>query len=123
MDFINRNDVVALNSDFQTSYQLLWNENSKSERLTITKVQVFPGKTNSRHIHKSSEQIWIVLKGKGTLLLENDQTKEISEGDVVRFEDGETHGILNNSNDEFIYISVTSPPINFRYACDRKMSK
>ena len=37
-------------------------------------------------------------------------------GDVVRFADGDIHGLKNNSQDVFEYISVTSPPINFGYA-------
>jgi quercetin dioxygenase-like cupin family protein len=116
MDFICKQDIVALDSDFQVSYQLLWNENSASERMTITKVHVYPEKTNQRHQHESSEQVWIALKGKGVLLLANDETREFSEGDVVRFADGDMHGIYNNSDSEFVYISVTAPPINFRYA-------
>jgi quercetin dioxygenase-like cupin family protein len=79
-------------------------------------VHVFPGKTNNRHKHETSEQIWIALQGKGLLLLENDETREFAAGDVVRFADGDIHGFHNNSKDEFVYISVTSPPINFRYA-------
>ena len=116
MDFIHKKDIVALKSDFQESHQLLWNENSGSERITITKVHVYPGKTNGRHKHEHSEQIWIAIKGTGTLLLENNETKELNEGDVVRFADGDVHGITNHRNEEFVYISVTSPPINFRYA-------
>lgn len=52
----------------------------------------------------------------GTLLLDNEETKEFAEGDVVRFAEGDINGITNLSNEEFVYISVTSPPINFRYA-------
>jgi quercetin dioxygenase-like cupin family protein len=116
MDLIKKQDIVALESEFQVSHQLLWNENSHSERITITKVHVYPGKTNNRHRHETSEQIWIALKGKGSLLLDDNATLEFFEGDVVRFADGDTHGIMNTSDEEFIYISVTSPPINFRYA-------
>lgn len=116
MDFISKRDITILKSDFQDSHQLIWNENSSSERITITKVYVKPGKTNGRHKHEHSEQIWIAIKGTGTLLLDNDETKEFIEGDVVRFADGDIHGITNNSSEEFVYISVTSPPINFRYA-------
>lgn len=119
MEFISKDSIVALKSDFQDSYQLLWNENSFSERITITKVFVHPGKTNSRHTHEHSEQIWIAIHGTSTLLLADNCTKEFSEGDVVRFADGDIHGITNNMNEEFVYISVTSPPINFRYAYNR----
>ena len=116
MDFIPKASITALTSESQVSHQLLWNENSASERITITKVHVFPGKSNARHKHDTSEQIWIALKGRGRLLLEDGETKEFAEGDVVRFSDGDTHGIMNESDEEFVYISVTSPPINFRYA-------
>lgn len=119
MDFILKDSIKVLKTDFQDSYQLLWDENSNSKRVTITKVFVHPNKTNERHIHDFSEQIWIAIQGKGTLLLDNGETKEFSEGDVVRFEEKEVHGITNNSDDEFIYISVTSPPVNFRYAYDK----
>jgi len=116
MEFITKDSIVALDSDFQVSHQLLWGENSSSERITITKVHVYPGKINKRHKHETSEQIWIALEGKGLLLLADNETKEINEGDVVRFSDKEIHGIENNTEKEFIYISVTSPPVNFRYA-------
>jgi len=84
--------------------------------VTITKVQVKPNGTQPRHKHDSSEQIWVAVKGSGLLLLADDNTKEFNEGDVVRFADGDIHGLLNNTEEIFEYISVTSPPINFRYA-------
>jgi len=119
MDFISKDNITVLKADFQDSHQLIWNENSKSERITITKVYVHPGKTNTRHKHNYSEQIWIAIKGTGTLLLDDDKEKQFTEGDVVRFADGDIHGITNNMDEDFVYISITSPPINFRYAYDK----
>lgn len=119
MEFIKKDDITVLQSDYQDSLQLLWNENSKSERLSITKVYVYPGKSNLRHQHDHNEQVWIALYGTGTLLLANNGTQEFSAGDVARFSDNEVHGITNNMDEEFIYIAVTAPPINFRYAYNR----
>ena len=116
MEFIRKEDIAILTSDFQDSHQLIWSENSSSERITITKVYVHPGKVNCRHQHECSEQIWIAVHGIATLLLDHDNTMDFREGDVVRFADGDIHGVMNNMNEEFIYISVTSPPVNFRYA-------
>lgn len=118
MEFIQKEKITVLTSDFQDSHQLIWNENSDSERITITKVYVHPGKVNGRHKHEHSEQIWIALHGTATLLLENENTMEFREGDVVRFADGDVHGVANSMDEDFVYISVTSPPINFRYAYD-----
>ena len=38
---------------------------------------------------------------------------------VARFADGDTHGFTNTGDIPFVYISVTSPPINFREAYSR----
>lgn len=120
MEFIPKNQIKVLKSDFQDSHQLLWDENSQSKRVTITKVFVRPGKVNGRHKHDHSEQIWVALSGTGTLLLDDDKTMPFEAGDVVRFEEGDTHGIFNHSEEEFCYLSVTAPPINFRYAYEKE---
>lgn len=44
----------------------------------------------------------------------------LESGDVVRFADKDVHGLLNDSNDEFIYVSVTAPPIHFGYAYEKE---
>jgi quercetin dioxygenase-like cupin family protein len=116
VEFIKSDEVKTFVNDGFASEQLIFPENSDSERITITKVTVQPKAINSRHVHKTSEQIWIAVKGKGLLLLNDDKTKVFEKGDIVRFADGDVHGLENESDDIFQYISVTSPPINFRKA-------
>ena len=116
MELIKRNQIKILCNPGVDSAQLLNPENSKSERVTITKVTVQAGSEQPRHKHDTSEQIWIAVKGKGTLLLADDEEADFEEGDVVRFADGDIHGLKNQSQNVFEYISVTSPPINFAYA-------
>ena len=43
-------------------------------------------------------------------------TRPLKSGEVARFGGGEIHGFLNNSDQPFEYLSVTSPPIDFGYA-------
>ena len=102
------------------SRQILNDENSARTRVTITEVHLEPGAVQPRHSHASSEQIWYALKGTGQLLLADDKTMNFSAGDAVRFADGDIHGLYNNSDSEFVYISVTSPPINFGYAYEKE---
>jgi mannose-6-phosphate isomerase-like protein (cupin superfamily) len=45
-----------------------------------------------------------------------------SEGDIVRFEDGDLHGFENTGGTVFQYLSVTSPPVNFRAAYESAWS-
>ena len=116
MEFINSKDIINLTNPGVVSRQILNPDNSSSERVTITEVHLDVGASQPRHIHKTSEQIWYAVKGCGKLLLENNTEKAFQAGDVVRFADGDVHGLLNDGDTEFVYISVTAPPINFGYA-------
>ena len=62
------------------------------------------------------------MRGSGRLILDNGRTEQFFAGDFARFEDGELHGFENTGDGEFEYISVTSPPLNFRQAYDRDWS-
>ena len=116
MEFITSKKIKELSNPGVVSRQLLNPENSMSKRVTITEVHLIPGAKQPRHTHKSSEQIWYVIRGTGMLLLEGETEQEINTGDIVRFADNDVHGLFNSSADELVYISVTAPPINFSYA-------
>lgn len=116
MEFIDKDDVTALANPGVTSRQLLWPGNSSSTRVTITEVHLDPGASQPRHTHSSSEQIWYALHGSGTLLLAEESERAFEAGDIVRFADGDVHGLLNSGSEEFVYLSVTAPPMDFGYA-------
>ena len=120
MEFINRENVKELSNPGVVSRQLINPENSKSERVTITEVHLDVGACQPRHKHDTSEQIWYAIKGSGKLLLANDKEMVFKAGDVVRFAENDIHGLLNDGDAEFVYISVTSPPIDFGYAYKEK---
>lgn len=121
MEFISKDVIVGLQNPGVISKQLINPDNSDSKKVTITEVHLIPGVKQSRHSHESSEQIWYALKGEGRLLLANDKEQKFIAGDVVRFEKNEIHGLLNDSSEEFVYISVTTPPIDFSYAYKYKV--
>ncbi len=116
MEFVKSENIRELSNPGVVSRQLLNPENSESIRVTITEVHLIPNGEQPRHIHETSEQIWYATRGKGTLLLADEKEMEFIAGDVVRFADGDVHGLRNDSDEEFVYVSVTSPPINFNYA-------
>lgn len=122
MEIIHAGEAAIFSNSGIISHQLLFPENSRSKRVTVTRVTVAPGARNPPHRHASSEQIWVALRGKGQVLLDDDKTVPFSEGDVVRFEDNELHGFENLGGSEFEYLSITSPPVNFREAYARTWS-
>lgn len=121
MEFIRGETITELANPGVVSRQLLNPDNSSSERVTITQVHIEAGAYQPRHYHKASEQIWVAVKGTGKLLLDNNKEMNFSSGDVVRFADGDIHGLLNTGDSEFVYLSVTAPPIHFGYAYNEKM--
>jgi len=120
MEFIRSDSIKELVNPGVISRQLLNPENSDSKRVTITEVHLETGASQPRHTHDASEQIWYAVKGKGKLLLADDQEMPFQAGDVVRFADKDVHGLLNDGDMEFVYVSVTAPPINFGYAYQEK---
>ena len=75
-----------------------------------------PGSVSDRHAHERSEQIWIVERGEGILLLENEHSEVLRAGDIVRTPAGEIHGVANSGEEPLVYLAVTTPPQNFSYA-------
>ena len=75
-----------------------------------------PGSVSERHAHKLSEQIWIVERGEGTLLLENQQTEVLRAGDIVRTPASEIHGVANSGKEPLVYLAVATPPQDFSSA-------
>ena len=116
MEVIRAGEASTFSNSGISSQQLLFPENSRSRRVTVTRVIMPPGSRNPPHRHATSEQVWVALRGQGRLLLADAATLPFAAGDVVRFEENEFHGFENTGGSEFEYLSITSPPINFRDA-------
>ncbi|MBP3655404.1 MAG: cupin domain-containing protein [Clostridia bacterium] len=119
MEFISKDSITSLHNPGVVSRQLLCPENAPGARATITEVHLAPGGCQPRHTHPASEQTWVALRGAGRLLLADGQEAPFSAGDVVRFAEGDVHGLVNNGGGELVYLSVTAPPLSFAGAYER----
>jgi mannose-6-phosphate isomerase-like protein (cupin superfamily) len=107
------NNVTVLENPGKRSQQLVWPRNAPESAMTITRVTMDPGAISKPHAHAQSEQIWIVEAGSG-VLLGQEKRSELKAGDVIRTPAGEVHGIENTGDGPLIYLSVTTPPEDFR---------
>ena len=56
-----------------------------------------PGASIGEHGHDGTEEIYFVLEGKGTMILDG-QEYPIEAGDLALVESGHSHGIVNSSD-------------------------
>jgi quercetin dioxygenase-like cupin family protein len=116
MEFFTQAQFRTLFNPGVESVQLLSPHNSSASRITITRVTMQPGAGQPRHSHPASEQIWLAISGSGTLLLADGATRGFAAGEVARFAEGDVHGFENSTSERFVYMSVTTPPVDFAYA-------
>jgi quercetin dioxygenase-like cupin family protein len=109
-------DTTILENPGITSHQLIWPRNAPDAALTMTRVTVQPGATSRRHAHPHAEQVWLVEQGTATLLLADDQSAPIQAGDIIRTPPGEVHGLTNTGAGPFVYLTATTPPLDFTTA-------
>lgn len=116
VEVLTRADSTTLTRPGQTSVQLLWPGNSPQARVTLTLVTIPPGAMNRRHSHPDAEQIWIIEQGRAVLLLGEGQSRSVQAGEIVRTPAGAVHGLHNTGSQPFVYLAVTTPPVDFRGA-------
>ena len=95
--------------DGQVSYLLLASGQFGSQHLCITWVECQPGSQQPRHRHMTQEQVYVVVRGQGQMLL-GDQERDVGEGTMVFVPPGTEHAIRNTSSGLLVYVSATSPP-------------
>jgi quercetin dioxygenase-like cupin family protein len=103
-------DAEVLEGPGKRSAQIVSAHNAPEARITVTRVVLRPGAVSPRHHHDEAEQTWIIEGGVARLLTENGSSEELVAGDVVITKPGETHGIENTGTEDFVYLTVTTPP-------------
>lgn len=112
-------NVTVLKNRGKRSEQLVWPRNAPEASVTITRVT--PGSVSKQHAHSRSEQIWIVERGSGMLLLMGDKNQaELRTGDIIRTPPGDSHGIVNTGNEPLVYLAITAPPEDFTTAYEEE---
>ena len=120
MEIIRRETVPELSNPGVVSRQLLNPDSAPDAGVTVTEVRLEQGACQPRHSHGGSEQVWYATRGNGTLLLGDGREAPFRSGDVARFAAGEVHGVFNSGEGDFVYVSVTAPPLRFDAAYREK---
>jgi mannose-6-phosphate isomerase-like protein (cupin superfamily) len=76
---------------------------------SLAEATLEPDQATERHYHRSTEEIYFVLKGSGRVEVDGD-TRTVRRGDAVLIPPGAWHTIENNGSSELRILCCCSPP-------------
>ena len=76
---------------------------------SLAEATLEPGQASERHYHVTSEEIYVVTKGSGSLEIDG-ETRRVVRGDSVLIPAGARHTLENNGTSELVFLCCCSPP-------------
>jgi mannose-6-phosphate isomerase-like protein (cupin superfamily) len=115
--YVRRRDDAPRNERGGQVSRLLFAPQLGSAKLAVTWVRGEPGSQQGLHAHDHSEQIYVVIRGRG-LMIVDDEALEIEAGSAVLIQAGAKHAIRNTGIEPLEYISATAPPFPAEISSD-----
>jgi mannose-6-phosphate isomerase-like protein (cupin superfamily) len=81
-----------------------------ARNLSVTWLSVPVGAEQTLRSHEESEQVYVVVRGAGTMSVAGD-TQQVGEGDLILVPPATDHSVANNGDAELACVSVQSPPV------------
>jgi mannose-6-phosphate isomerase-like protein (cupin superfamily) len=95
----------------QVSYLLLAKGQFGSGNLAITWVEGGPGSEQPLHSHPASEQVYVIVRGRGVMKVGGEE-REVEAGTLVFIPRGTDHAIHNDGAEPLVFVSATAPPFD-----------
>ncbi len=81
-----------------------------SRHMTVTWIEVPSGVSQDLRTHEEAEQVYVVVRGTGTLSTTGD-TEELRPGDLALIPPASDHTIANEDDEPLALVSVQSPAV------------
>jgi mannose-6-phosphate isomerase-like protein (cupin superfamily) len=81
-----------------------------SRNLSVTWLEVPAGAQQRLHSHEEGEQVYVVVRGAGTMSVAGD-TQQVAEGDLILVPPATDHSVSNDGDVELACVSIQSPPV------------
>jgi len=93
-----------------------------SRHMTVTWIDVPSGVSQRLHSHEEAEQVYVVVRGTGTLTAAGD-TQTLEPGDLALIPPASDHTIANEADDPLALISVQSPAVSVEETFGRQLAE
>ncbi len=82
---------------------------AKAANQSVAEATVPVGSQTAAHLHRSSEEAYLVSAGRG-LLRVGDEERQVEAGDCAVIPPGEVHQLRNTGDSDLVVVCVCSPP-------------
>lgn len=93
-----------------------------SRHLTVTWLEVPPGASQALHSHEEAEQVYVVVRGTGTMSATG-EPETLEPGDLALIPPASDYTIANQGEDELALVSVQSPAVSVEETFGRQMAE
>jgi mannose-6-phosphate isomerase-like protein (cupin superfamily) len=92
-----------------------------SRNLSVNWLEVPPGASEGLRSHEEAEQVYVVVRGEGTMSATGD-TQQLSEGDLVLIPPATDHSVANDGTETLALVSVQSPAVSADELYSRRLA-
>ena len=93
-----------------------------SRHMTVTWIDVPSGVSQRLHSHEEAEQVYVVVRGTGTLTAAGD-TQTLEPGDLALIPPASDHTIANEAEEPLALVSVQSPAVSVEETFGRQLAE
>ena len=92
-----------------------------SRNMSVNWVEVPAGASEELRSHEGAEQVYVVVKGTGSMSATGD-TQRLSEGDLVLIPPATDHSVANDGDSPLALVSVQSPAVSADELYSRRLA-
>lgn len=93
-----------------------------SRHMTVTWMDVPTGVSQQLHSHEEAEQVYVIVRGEGTLSAAGD-TQTLVPGDLALIPPATDHVIANEGSEQLSLVSVQSPAVSVEETFGRQLAE
>jgi mannose-6-phosphate isomerase-like protein (cupin superfamily) len=93
-----------------------------SRHMTVTWLEVPPGASQLLHSHEEAEQVYVVVRGVGTLSAAGD-TEQLEPGDLALIPPASDHTVANEGEEMLALVSAQSPAVSVEETFGRQTAQ
>jgi mannose-6-phosphate isomerase-like protein (cupin superfamily) len=93
-----------------------------SRHMTVTWLEVPPGAEQTLHSHEEAEQVYVVVRGTGTMSAVGG-SEQLEPGDLVLIPPASDHTIANRGTEDLALLSVQSPAVSVEETFGRQLAE